>query len=1440
MRFLFGRMTAILIGAQLFIAVPAGSQTIDYRSVIRDAGEILFRGTGQPPGQPSQPYPGDVTRPPPGGTLVANLEADPASVLEAQTHLNALGYEPGVPDGVLGGDTRRALQRFQRVMSLPATGELSASTMSALRAAARSQGQPPQRPAAQPQPQPAARAGATPSAGVPAAGYVAQPGINGVRAIAPVMQGGRLLTGFPVLHGRFNKEQVEIGPHRRHYVKSSFDLALYMDLFVLKHWPDALKRQDYAYDYANRFLTGGLLARYVSGCQYNCSTGIPFDGWAGRNEFEREESYQAFVRDAPALLGSLAPDAPVEALLVLEVQVQPYDSKVSAFPINVVRPALSLFGTVSPASRASTVAEFEVPSRVTLSRAEAPAFLDQLPAQRRIAYLGLVVSVGKPDWNPQRASATMAMTLKTAKLYLDPDLQRQIHDFDAATASTAASQAASAAPPDQLPVVRNPGDGRLASLANDLESVTRSLLVAGWRGKPEIASNEHVLLNLARSLLPERERTALVNQNYGRWAGVDEFARERSRQEFLTKWQPLLFAQVPQLPLRFSVVSLSELGDYDIGNQRFPFKWIGFHGGDREPRTIVLSMHTLYGGHRINLDKAPPSFLPMSRSDAEAFLQRRREAIAADVRRNRQSSPNTAGLERLVVFRAEIEVDGFTPDASRSQETFTWSGRVRRMELFEDVSLRRSLLDNAAIAAADPARALEAARDAKLVPPPDLSLAGSWAWDDTSLLIAAKAAPARLTPQAWQYAARQTLQAERTGDRNVARPWGRFFSDDFIARQSGDLAAEHVGAFRDWTLRRAAAMPPILWIPIRLAPTSHVAGTPVRRLELSGELQRNDANSLHTVKLQVDNQQSIHFRLPSERLRYRVEVPSSDYDRLGSNHLTWLRGRVTEYAASANGPVLVIEPELVVLVRSNATSHLAEPRVEQRVLFGDTTAETQAKAVASAAADQAAKAAEAAKKLTIVGMAPGMTLADARRIASAHLGADVRAYVPELDRMETPASRLLDASILLENASGTERISLLASRRRQEPVVVAIRRQITLAPGAGPTPEEVFAQATGQYGRPDGSAQQATWRGASSGLPATCVATRLQGTADDFVWRREQTPKFTEPRYLRSKFMTGESLQANHCGIQLRMENRFDANARHGTRLLIFETEDVGLAVNLLTLPVPPVQARPTALGFAKHDPRTPRDVLQIVPGMTLAEADTLAKAHLPKAMRLVADGTNPVAPEKHPQLASGLLLADPARKESITLFTERDGDTPRVVAVMRHVVVPKDSTAAIVADAIKKYGEPGARTERGVWWGVKPHATDGYFSSCIQINLTTVGPWRHGSIWKAAPGTTISMDMPTTDFLGTVPAMRVDSLNPDSRQQGSRYLIDCPAQSGVMFMPASAESIVVVQWTIDTGGTAELLDRMRAGAATAPSGAPRGAPGQAPSGPPAAPAIKL
>jgi hypothetical protein len=204
------------------------------------------------------------------------------------------------------------------------------------------------------------------------------------------------------------------------------------------------------------------------------------------------------------------------------------------------------------------------------------------------------------------------------------------------------------------------------------------------------------------------------------------------------------------------------------------------------------------------------------------------------------------------------------------------------------------------------------------------------------------------------------------------------------------------------------------------------------------------------------------------------------------------------------------------------------------------------------------------------------------------------------------------------------------------------------------------------------------------------------------------------------------------------------------------------------------------------------------------------------------------------------VLLAAPASRELITLYTERDGNAARVVAVLRQVIVPKDNdvTAAIVADAVKKYGEPDARTDRGIFWGRKPRASDGYFSSCVGIN--GVGNWGNHSPWQPPQGTSTTIDRPTAEFLGSLLGMRVDVLESHVKQQdrGNRRLADCPPETGLTFIQR-ADSTIVGQWTIDTPGTAELLDRIRATAATpAPeTGAPKSDPRQQA---PAAPKIKL
>jgi peptidoglycan hydrolase-like protein with peptidoglycan-binding domain len=63
---------------------------------------------------------------------VAATEPAP-SIREVQRRLNALGYDAGSEDGVIGRETRAALMEFQRVQKLPVTGRIDGRTITALR-----------------------------------------------------------------------------------------------------------------------------------------------------------------------------------------------------------------------------------------------------------------------------------------------------------------------------------------------------------------------------------------------------------------------------------------------------------------------------------------------------------------------------------------------------------------------------------------------------------------------------------------------------------------------------------------------------------------------------------------------------------------------------------------------------------------------------------------------------------------------------------------------------------------------------------------------------------------------------------------------------------------------------------------------------------------------------------------------------------------------------------------------------------------------------------------------------------------------------------------------------------------------------------------------------------------------------------------------------------
>ncbi len=61
-----------------------------------------------------------------------DMKISTATVTRVQTRLNALGYDAGKPDGILGPGTRRAVQRFQKDRGLLADGFPSPETLQSI------------------------------------------------------------------------------------------------------------------------------------------------------------------------------------------------------------------------------------------------------------------------------------------------------------------------------------------------------------------------------------------------------------------------------------------------------------------------------------------------------------------------------------------------------------------------------------------------------------------------------------------------------------------------------------------------------------------------------------------------------------------------------------------------------------------------------------------------------------------------------------------------------------------------------------------------------------------------------------------------------------------------------------------------------------------------------------------------------------------------------------------------------------------------------------------------------------------------------------------------------------------------------------------------------------------------------------------------------------
>lgn len=389
------------------------------------------------------------------------------------------------------------------------------------------------------------------------------PPMVGIRGVAPVMLDDRLLTGFPIAHGDLQGDIVEIGPRELH--ASGANLAFYIDLAIIKQWPETLADDYTASEYAMRFLSPELQAAYLAECQWNCGGSVPFAQWAGSNEFEREASYQRFMQEiAPVLIG-MGPDLPIRLVQVVEAEIQSYDSAQQAFPLSERR-SLDLLIEVEPLASVNFEFDYEMPPSVPVPEAQAPAFLAPLQQQERRAFLAFDISIGDSDERDLIGRPSLTVSLERQRLYADATLQQPIADFPEAAAPTLRALA----PVGGTQFVYNQHGGMPDSAR---EATMRLAKLLALRGNPALL--QHYPAYFA-DLLPAEQTAAYLDEN-GDWVGRDEFEQTDSERRFIEERGPVILQLVPQGEIE--IAYLQNFGTNEYADGGFLLQGVDWTGG---------------------------------------------------------------------------------------------------------------------------------------------------------------------------------------------------------------------------------------------------------------------------------------------------------------------------------------------------------------------------------------------------------------------------------------------------------------------------------------------------------------------------------------------------------------------------------------------------------------------------------------------------------------------------------------------------------------------------------------------------------------------------------------------------------------------------------------------------------------------------------------------
>ena len=893
------------------------------------------------------------------------------------------------------------------------------------------------------------------------------------------------------------------------------------------------------------------------------------NGWTGSNEFESQRSRQTFDSVYAPMLRDLAPKLPFELRSVERVIVGSYDPARGGFPLTTLgatgpgsRQRLALLPTIE--SEGFVLAPgFTMPDLFwPVAGPAAEIALHRLP--QRLAQLAAVIEVASVE----PSTKEIALRLRTLSLY-SSDRSTRLYDFPIApdagstqapaqpsTFATAALATAVPGPgaasangadavhrwrlptlqglpliaPDsariQLSFYGTDSPGRLDGMtlrAPTEESMPPSALWARAIQSLALASapgasgqlTDQDGATLACLYLPPTTRTQMFGQDSCRFqpavAGA-EFALKDGAAAFRTRELPKIIDAAPRLPLRLLVVLETHSDRYDEVRSGFDLRYM---------QSVNQGPARLFGS---TLDVPLPGFWPASKAEARTFLA---------------SQTDTYGSRQWLAM--SVTIVGTTPGSKSGPLGVAgaglpggaaWRFRTDDMTLYADPALRLPL-HHFATPQRLPQPIMGTPEEQAPRPTGPMPVGGEAAL----LALLHQGIPPDLAID-WHAAALARAMLDRflesRPDWQDADAWGVFFPHDF---DPGNLDTATVERYRDWTVRRAAALPETftIWrrlrqaadapqpLPIftRSAALDEFMGAATAPANLAPQMRSRgiEDSQLLPLSFYLPGNQfvSMYVAVPEPRESYRITIPNtgpaarpsslrqSELHLVVQNDLAGVD--VIHFAdGKATAIVLRLVPRAVDIREGAAVvATVALPEVGWAAAQAAKTASARAaaeKGVAEAKArnDDAHAASQAieasvrrvvANALTgvpygpdIVGLRLGMGMAEAEDAIRHHM--TVGAVLDGTSVANGTGTHDLGPVRIFVNADKTEQIVLLD---RSSGKVLGIRRTVAVAEAL--SDEQLLASLRSKYGPPLlGPASQGNWAwGQSETAPCVIFST---------------------------------------------------------------------------------------------------------------------------------------------------------------------------------------------------------------------------------------------------------------------------------------------------------------------------------------------------------------